>query len=265
MVTTETARRVLIVEGDRDLNLLLTDLLHDAGYEAESAFSLEEALHKTNEQLYDLVLTDHLTEGPPAPGHRASLRLVRSLRQAYHPTPVGLLTTWPIDLSEAERDGFAFALRKPFDIDVVMQRVAACLNIALTPEQQQQEQHLRRLLQAVSQDDEATLRALCAPTVAYYPLTGSILTSERAILGIERYLSHVHQMHQRLKQCRIEHVHIFTQRGRLIARHLCSWQGLPGQRHRMSGSVQCRFRGEHITHIGEALPTRRLRELLGEA
>jgi CheY-like chemotaxis protein len=262
METTVPARRILIVEEDHALNAMLAGLLREEGYQADAAFTLEQALRMVEDQLYDLVLTDHLVSTPPRHGSSADLSLVHQLRHACHPTPVGVLSAWPLDQQAVERAGFAFALQKPFDIDTILRLIADFLNPTFTPEQAQQAQHLRRFLEAISQGNEAVLRILCAPTVAYYSLTHNVFTPQHAILGIEAYLVYLRLVRARLPVCRIEQVAIFAHRGRLRARHLCSWQTPVGRRVHLSWAVQCRFRGERITQVGEALPTRRLRELL---
>lgn len=257
------ARRILLVEAEPSHQILLATILQEDGYHAEAVSSLEAALSKVHTQLYDLVLMDLLTETAPTRGDITHLHGALHLRQQCYPIPVGLLTAWQIDLAAAERAGFVFALRKPFDLDVVLRRIVDCLNAPFTPEQQQQAQVLRRFLESVSQGDEGALRRLCTPTVAFYPLTGSAFTQERAILGIDAYLAYVRLVHQRLLGFRLEHVAIFAHKGRLIARYLLSWLGLDEQRQWVTGSVQCRFRGELIAQIGEALPTQWLREALG--
>ncbi len=262
METTATTRHILIVEEDHALSALLADLLRDDGYQPDAAFTLEQALSKLDEHPYDLVLTDHLVTTPPRRGDTASLSLVQRLRQECYPTPVGLLTAWPIDQQEAEREGFAFTLIKPFDLDIVLQRIANRLNPPFTLEQQQQAARIRRLLEAISQDDEATLRALCAPTIAYYPLTGSLFTQQRAILGLEAYLAHIRQVRQRLPGMRFEQVTFFEQSPRLIARFNASWQGPAGTRQWITGSIQCHFRNGRISQIGTTFPAQHLRRLL---
>lgn len=261
MRTITIEQRILLVQDDPTLQTLLATVLQGEGYTTEAASTLEAALTKVEEQFYDLIVTELLETILPRCGD-AHLEGVRRLRQACHPTPVGLLTTWPIDLGAAERAGVAFALHLPCDLEDILRHIAANLNAPLTPEQDQQAQLLRRFLEAVSQGDQATLRVLCAPTVAYYPLTRNVFTQARAILGIDAYVAYVHLVHQRLPDSRIEHVAIFTHRNRLIARYLWSWQGPGEQRQMLTGSVQCRFRGELIAQIGEALPTERLRALL---
>ena len=106
------------------------------------------------------------------------------------------------------------------------------------------------------------MQLLCTSTVACYLLAGSLFTQERVLLGIEAYLASVRLVHQRLPDSRLEYVIIVAHQVRLIAGYFWSWQGPQEQRLQITGSVQCRFRGELIAQIGEALPTRRLQRLL---
>lgn len=262
MSTLAPARRILIVVKDRQLGDLLVTMLQLEGYQTEVATSLAEALGTIEGQLYDLVVTDLFVTAPPDRQGTAFLHAGQQLRQRCHPIPVGILTGWPVDPEAVERAGFAFALQKPFDLDVILQRIADRLNPPFTPDQQQQAHLLRRFLQAVGMHDGETLRALCTPGVCYYPLTRTPLTDARQMIGIEAYLTYVHQLHQRLPELRFEHVVIVQQGARLIARSMMSWQGEGGQRLQITGSLQCRFLGERISRIGEALPAKRLRELL---
>jgi CheY-like chemotaxis protein len=249
MITVIQARRLLIVEHDPSQQLLLTSLLQGEGYQTEAVSTLEAALGKVDQQLYDAVLTDLFWPAPPKPGSSAHLHGVQRLRRRCHPTPVGLITGWSIDLEAVERAGFAFALHKPFDLDVVLQRIADRVNAPFTLEHQQQEKLLCRFLQAVSQREEGVLRALCTPTISYYPLNRSVFTRDRAVLGIEAFLAYVRLVHQSLPACRLEHIAIFLHRSRMIARYQVSWQGARDQRERVTGSVQCRFQGALITQI----------------
>lgn len=262
MSTLAPARHILIVEEDHQLGHLLADLLQLEGYQTEVATSLTEALSNIDGQLYDFVLTDLFATAPQARQGHALLYTAHQVRQRCYPIPVGILTGWQIDPPAIERAGFAFALQKPFDIDLILHRIADYLNTPFSPEQQQQAQLLRRFLRAVSMGDGETLRGLCVPGVCYYPLTRTPLTDARQILGLEAYLTYVQQLRQRLPELRFEHVIIVLHRARLIARYSMSWQGKGSQRHWITGSVQCRFLGERISRIGEALPTKPLQELL---
>lgn len=249
--------RILIVERDRQIRTLLATLLQFHGYESEEAATLEEALERVDGYLYDFVLTDLFgTTTQPR------LEAVKHLQQRCHPTPVGILTGWQINQDEVERAGFAFALQKPFDLDVVLHRIAGYLNAAFTPEQQQQAQVIRRYLQALSTGDWGTLRSLCTEDVGYSALTKSAFTSEREIKGIEAYLAYARMVRRRLPDVQLEHVIIFQHPKGLIARYATSFTAPNGTPQYLAGSLICRFRGERLSLIGFAQNTQRLRAVL---
>jgi two-component system OmpR family response regulator len=133
MITPTPTYRVLIVEEDYALRDLLCALLQEDGYQAEAVSTLGDALSKISERRYDVVLTDLLATASPLYEDNTSLHSARQLQRHCHPTPIGILTAWPIDLTAAEREGFAFALAKPFDSDHVLQRIARCLNAPCLP------------------------------------------------------------------------------------------------------------------------------------
>jgi len=249
--------RILIAEGDHQIRALLTEVLHLEGYETDGAATLDAALTKVDEHLYDLVLTDLFGPSPIPP-----LDSIRRLQERCHPIPVGILTGWSVDQDEIERAGFAFAMPKPFDIDVILQKIASSLNPPFTLAQQQQAQLIRHYLKALSQRDWAALRALCTPTLGYYLLNGSIFTTQRGFIGIEQYLDYAQLICQRLPGFQIEHAVIFKHPKGLIARYNLGWQKSDGQRQWITGSMIYRFQGERISQIGEALNTRLLRKLL---
>lgn len=140
MSTIIPARRILLVEEDAELQQPLESFLQSEGYHTEAVSTLEAALGKLDAQLYDLVLTDLLTTTPPKRGDTTHLQEVLRLRQACHPIPVGLLTTWPIDLEAAERAGLAFAVPLLHDLDGILRL------IRLTHRLQEAAEPLRLLL-----------------------------------------------------------------------------------------------------------------------
>ncbi len=255
--STSTAPRILIAEHDHQLRGLLETMLHLEGYEVDGTATLEEAFEKVDQNLYSLVLTDLFTSTT-----QPQLDAARQLQQRCRPTPVGIVTGWRIDQGEVKRGGFAFAIQKPFDIDDVLQRIADHLNTSFTPEEYQQTQIIRRALQALSQGDWETLRILCTPTLCYYPLTRSVFTRERAIIGIDAYLAYAQLVRQRLPGFQINQMVIFQHPKGLIARYMTSWQGQNGERQHITSSAICRFRGDRISQIGVAQPRERLRALL---
>lgn len=250
-------QRILIAEHDRQVRELLATLLHMEGYEPDQAETLEDALEKVDSQLYHVVLTD-LFRLPNQP----RLSTAQRLQQRCHPTPVGILTGWQVDQDEAKQAGFAFVLPKPFNIDELLERIAAQFNPPFSPAEEQQARIIRRSLQALSAGDWETMRRLLTPDVGYYPLTHSVFTLQREILGIEAYLAYAQLVRSNLPGFRIEQVVIFHHPTGLIARYRISWQGQDGKRQHLAQSAVCRFRGAHITQIGVSQPTQRFRALL---
>lgn len=254
---TSQPHRILVVEHNRPIRDLLHIFLQQEGYETERASDLEEAFAKVEEQPFDLVVMD-----PFVLPNQPRLASAQRLKQQCSPTPVGIITGWPIAPEEAEQAGFAFLVSKPFSFESLMKQIAARLNQPFSPEQQQQALVIQRFLEALGTGDWETVRALCLPTICYYLLTRSAFTSQRAFIGIEAYLAYARLVRHQLPDLRIEQVVIFQQAKGLLARYRFSWQGRDGQRHALAGSAQCRFRGERLSQIGVAQPTQRLRTLL---
>ncbi|HEY7358642.1 MAG TPA: response regulator [Ktedonobacterales bacterium] len=250
--------RILIAEDDSSIRELVESLLHTEGYETDGAATLPEALERIEENAYDLVLADLLTPNMQPP----TLLNVQQLQQRCRPTPVGVVTGWRIEPKAAQRAGFAFFLEKPFDLDTLLQRIADSLNSPFTAEQAQQAHVIKRALQALSAGDWETLRALCTPTLCYYLLTRSVFTPERALIGIDAYLTYAQLLRSRLPGFRVDHAVIFQHLKGLITRYRTSWQAPDGEWLHYSNSAICRFQGERISQIGVAQPRTRVQALV---
>lgn len=249
--------RILVAEQDYALGDLLEMILQMEHYDTDVAPTLKDALAKLDDSLYDLVVTDLFVTRPPV-----RLDAARRLRRSCQPTPVGILTSWPVPPEEAERDGFAFVLPKPFDLNVLLERIAALLNKSFTPEQQQQTHIIKAFLEALSTGAWEMIRVLCTPDVGYYPLTRSVFTKAREIKGITAYLAFAQEALSRLPDFAIDQAVIFQQRKDLIARYRASWRGSDDQRRGITGSMICRFRGERIFQIAVAQNRQRMLALL---
>src|SRR5689334_18108653 len=113
--------RILVVEHDPSLSDLLVATLRLGHYTPDVAASLEEAHGKVDQELYDLVLTDLFSPFPP------QLEAIEPLQQHCFPTPIGIVSGWRIGRAEAERAGFAFVVEKPFELDALLDQIAAHL------------------------------------------------------------------------------------------------------------------------------------------
>jgi CheY-like chemotaxis protein len=110
-VSTERQTRILIIDDDRYVRMLLCDLLSTWGYEADAAADGVEGLELFGRGSYDAVLTD-LTM-PTVSG----LDVAASIRDLAPSVAVIMFTAFNGEFDgEDRRLGFT-VLRKPLDID----------------------------------------------------------------------------------------------------------------------------------------------------
>src|ERR1051326_7073812 len=86
MTAASQARLLLVLEED-DLREALSAFLREDGYPVEAVSSVEDALNVLESSSFQLILSDFFRLRDPVAFHS-----VERLRQAAHPTPVGILT-----------------------------------------------------------------------------------------------------------------------------------------------------------------------------
>lgn len=103
--------RVLVVEDEKNLNRIISELMEDEGYSVDSCFNGEDALEYTLAARYDVMILDIML--PKLDG----LELVRRLRSHGDTTPVLFLTARDsvADRVEGLESGGDYYLTKPFD------------------------------------------------------------------------------------------------------------------------------------------------------
>ncbi len=112
----EAERRALIVDDDKAVGTVLTQLLRQRGIRADFVSSGEDALRFLEKQIVDLVISD--LRMPIMDG----AQLLRELVQLYPDTPVVILTADGAvgDAVDAMKNGAADFLLKPFDREEVL-------------------------------------------------------------------------------------------------------------------------------------------------
>ncbi|MGZ3583657.1 MAG: response regulator [Ktedonobacterales bacterium] len=113
---------LLIVEDSAEIRETLELVLTEEGYKVSLAPDLSRAFALVSEQTFDLVLTDLFTFSQVDP-----LQSVSQLRVHVAPTPIGVISGWQVDPEYAKRQGFAFLLTKPFELEDLLACVATCL------------------------------------------------------------------------------------------------------------------------------------------
>jgi two-component system response regulator BasR len=119
--------RLLIVEKDRAVQDLLTDLLLGEGYAVDCAASLEDALALLCTQRFHFILTDLVAGQEKQP-----LSAIQTIQRYAPSTPVGIVTGWRLPPEQVTPLGLAFQLEKPFELDELLARIASSLDGSLS-------------------------------------------------------------------------------------------------------------------------------------
>lgn len=118
--------KILVVEDDRSQNTFLTEYLKDAGYDVTSCFNGREALSLLSDKTFQLILSDIMM--PEVDG----FSLAERVRKVDKQTPIIFMTAK--DDKTSQLYGYKLMIddyiTKPFDIDVLMLKIAALLRRA---------------------------------------------------------------------------------------------------------------------------------------
>lgn len=114
--------RVLIIEDDKEINDLFSQILVQNGYQTSSAFTGLEGLSKAKMSSYDLIILDLMLP------YKSGDEILREIR-AISAVPVIIIsakdtTRIKVDLLRLGADDY---ITKPFDIDEVIARVETAL------------------------------------------------------------------------------------------------------------------------------------------
>ena len=133
-------RRLLVVDDERDLCDILLFNLHAAGYQAEAAFSAEEALGLMQNR-YDLLLLDVMMPG------MSGFELASRLKEDEQTKHIPIIFLTAKDTEDDTLQGFSLGaddyVTKPFSVREVMARVKAVLNRSIAPDTSLKEGDLR--------------------------------------------------------------------------------------------------------------------------
>ncbi len=118
--------RILVVEDDLDLNRILCRTLTNRGYDVTSADNGISALSKTEEQTFDMIITDIMM--PKMDG----FELADSIRLTNKDIPIIFMTAR--DDKPSKMLGYSIGIDdyivKPFDMDILLMKIGAILRRA---------------------------------------------------------------------------------------------------------------------------------------
>ena len=121
-------KRILVVDDEQDLCDILLYNLRAAGYQAEAAYSAEEAIEKEPSE-YDLLLLDVMMPG------MSGFELARRLKGDEVTAAIPIIFLTAKDTEEDMLHGFGLGaddyVKKPFSVREVMARVKAVLSRSL--------------------------------------------------------------------------------------------------------------------------------------
>jgi len=112
---------VLVVDDDREIASIITDLLADEGYATAAAFDGQQALERLDREEIDLLVSD--IRMPRLDG----IGLVHRLRERGWEKPIVLMSA--VETAHPGEDGVVF-LRKPVDLDILIDVVQQLLGPA---------------------------------------------------------------------------------------------------------------------------------------
>jgi CheY-like chemotaxis protein len=246
MTAIDSAPRLLLAEDDADTLDFLRGALGAEGYRVTAATSLAEALALIQQQAFDVILTD-LFRCPPEP----PLQAVLPLLDAAEPIPVAVMTAWDIPEQAAQRAGFACLLKKPFDLDEVIAALASCLNVQLTPEQEQQVATVDAYFAALSQGDiERALRYFTEDMVYQPPVPTRQFPHARLVHGKDDYRAYLQEALRARQDVELARCGIFPHPTGLVARYTIRWTAPDASRQQATASLVFRFAGSLIRQLG---------------
>ncbi|HEY7127377.1 MAG TPA: response regulator [Ktedonobacterales bacterium] len=234
--------RLLLVEDEPDILLPVQAVLEEEGYAVTPAVSLPASLEQLEEHVYHLVLTDLFS-----PNGHAPLQSIRPLLTKAVPTPVAVMTSWPMAEEAAAQAGVSFLLHKPFNLDDLVRAVQR--EIHPQSNHTRQTQVIEQFFAALNAHDWKQLARLCTPDVALRSISAPAVEVSESKSGLLTYRAYIEQRFSTLPGYTIDEVRVYGRPLGVAARYIARWQDRDGIIHRMAGSLHFRFKGERIAQI----------------
>ncbi len=111
--------KILVIEDEKGVRLLLEDILTDAGHEVETASNGSKGVEIFKENSFDMVFTDL---GMPG---MSGWQVAKEIKKISKKTPVALITGWEVKLNDSElkKSGVDLVINKPFRVEQVIRLV----------------------------------------------------------------------------------------------------------------------------------------------
>jgi CheY-like chemotaxis protein len=242
--------QLLIVEDDTDSLEMLALLLESYGFGVAVAPRNNVARAELVRGGFDLVIADLMVDSrDPA----VSWRHIDELVELAKPSPIGLLTSWPVKHEQIAQHGLVFALVKPCTSEVLLDRVGSIL--ASPRLSAEQEQAIRSYFKHLEARDFDALAEVCTEDVVY-----RLPSSGETIVGRDAFRAHSVQTFDRFAGVAFDVHEIRPLPRGAIARYTGSWiEG--GQKKSVGGAVLFVLEDTRICEIGVRVDLARAQEL----
>ena len=123
--------KILVIEDEKGVRLLLEDILTDVGHEVETASNGSQGVKIFKENRFDLVFTDL---GMPG---MSGWQVAEEIKKVSKQTPVALITGWDVQLNDSElkKSGVDLVINKPFRVEQVIRLVQDGMTLRNRPKE----------------------------------------------------------------------------------------------------------------------------------
>jgi CheY-like chemotaxis protein len=234
--------RLLLVEDDPEIPHIVRDTLEEEGCIVTPTPSLPASLALLSEQSFHLVLTDLFQSSGQEPLQSIHLLLAEAV-----PTPVGIMTAWPVPVDAAAQAGIAFLLRKPFELDDLVRSVQR--ELTPSPGHERQSYLVEQFFAALGERNWKRLGLLCLPDLVIVPLSAPPLVDADSRRGLLSLRAALEQRFRLLPGYTFEDVRVNGRPLGVAARYTTRWQSRDGIIHHLVGSMHFRFQDDRIAQI----------------
>lgn len=244
MLTSGVRPSLLLIEDHADTREILGLVLEGHGIRLSTARTTDEAIGRLEVEAFDLVLTDFRVDEV---AHAEQWQRLAEVHRLARPSPVGMLTAFPMRAEEALDRGFAFVMAKPCATTELVDQIARTL--ALPPLSAARETTTLAYFAALERADYDGLVALCSDEVVYH-LPRSLDARPESVVGRDALRALSQRTFQAFRSPHFAVDRVSPLPSGALVRYTGSWADPEGARHALPGHVLFEFVGDKIHEIG---------------
>lgn len=235
---------LLLIEDHADTREVLTLVLEAHGIRIAAARTAAEAISRLEVEAFDLVLTDFKLD---AVSHAEQWERLAVVQRLAHPSPLGMLTAFPLRANEALDRGLAFVMAKPCATTDLVEHIARALT--LPPLSPAREATTRAYFAALERADYDGLVALCSDQVIYH-LPRSTDAQPESVVGRADFRELSRRTFEAFRAPQFAIDRLSPLPSGALVHYTGSWVDPTGTRRALPGQVLFEFVGDKIHEIG---------------